>query len=138
METKTILKQFKEKVCEQISLTEKGNERYLVKTPFIFEDGDNLSIILKFERDEKKWKLTDECHTFMHLSYFMDIKDIKKGNRDDIINNSKKMFGVSEKSGELFIYVVEEKFGDALYDFVQCLLKITDITYLDRERVKRI
>ncbi len=135
METKTILKQFKEKVCEKISLKEKGIGRYLVRTPFIFEDGDNLLIILKYDKEKKKWKLTDEGHTLIHLSYFMDSKDLLKGNRQEIIDNCKKMFEVEEKEGELFIYVEEEKYGDALYNFVQALLKITDVTFLERERV---
>ena len=34
------------------------------------------------------------------------------------------------------IVIEDEKYGDALYSFVQALLKITDVTYLSRERVK--
>ena len=135
METETILKQFKEKVCEKINLKEKGIGRYLVLTPFIFEDGDNLLIILKYDKKEKKWRLTDEGHTLLHLSYFMDSRDLLKGSRQEIIESCKKMFEVEEKEGELFIYVEEDKYGDALYNFVQCLLKITDVTFL--EKVKR-
>jgi hypothetical protein len=32
--------------------------------------------------------------------------------------------------------VQDERYGDALYSFVQALLKITDISYLPRERVR--
>lgn len=134
MESKTILKEFREKVSEKINLKEKGIGRYLVITPFLFEDGDNLVIILKHDKKQNKWKLTDEGHTFMHLSYFMDIKDFQRGTRQEIINNCKMMFGVDEKEGELFLYVSDGKFGDSLFDFVQSLLKITDITFLERER----
>jgi hypothetical protein len=135
MEKDTILQQFKEKVCEKISLEEKGIGKYLVKTPFIFEDGDNLTIILQYDKEKKKWKLTDESHTFLHISYFMDVKDLSQGTREELINNSKKMFGVQEKGGELFLYVENNKFGDALYDFIQALMKIIDVTYLERQRV---
>ena len=32
--------------------------------------------------------------------------------------------------------IKDDRYGDALYSFVQALLKITDVTYLSRERVK--
>lgn len=136
MKNQDILRQFKDTVSERIKLTAKGSNRFVVLTPFMFEDGDCLVIILKFDPDSRKWRLTDEGHTFMHLSYFMDEKDFAKGTRQKIIDNTKQMFSVREDNGELILDVCEEDFGDALYDFVQCLLKITDITFLERERVK--
>ncbi|HJX50525.1 hypothetical protein A3K73_03870 [Candidatus Pacearchaeota archaeon RBG_13_36_9] len=135
MESETILKQFREKVSEKITLKEKGMMRYIVQTPFLFEDGDHVVIVLKYAKEVKKWRLTDEGHTFMHLSYFMDIKDTKSGTRQEIIKTSKMMFGVEEKDGELFLFVRDDKFGDALFDFVQALLKIMDVTFLERDRV---
>lgn len=138
MDKNTILTQFKEKVCKEISLEEKGIGRYLVRNPFIFEDGDHLVILLIFDKENKSWKLTDEGHTFQHLSYFMDEKDFSKGSRDEIIQSSRKMFGVTEKNGELFLFVKNEEFGNSLYDFVQCLIKITDISFLERDRVKTL
>src|SRR3989344_4207448 len=135
IQSETILKQFREKVSEKITLKEKGIGRYLVQTPFLFEDGDHLAIILKYDKEIKKWKLTDEGHTFMHIGYFMDIKDVKKGTRQEIIKNSKMMFGIEEKAGELFILVKDDKFGYSLFDFLQGLLKITNITYLEIDRV---
>jgi hypothetical protein len=46
------------------------------------------------------------------------------------------MFTVNDREGELAIEIKENRYGDALYSFVQALLKITDVTYLSRERVK--
>ena len=128
---KSILEQFKEKVCDQITLEDKGRDRFLVKTPFIFEDGDHLIIILKYNKETKKWMLTDEANTFMHISYFLNNKEIESGTRADIIETAKKMFDVKEDDGELFVFVEDNEFGNALYDFVQCLLKITDIVYTE-------
>ncbi len=136
MELKPILKQFQEKVSEKITIKEKGINRYVVRTPFIFEDGDNLVIILKFEDKTKKWYLTDEGETFQHISYFMDSKDFTQGTRKEIIENSQKMFGITESQGELKINIESNDYGNALYNFVQCLLKITDITFLERDRIK--
>jgi hypothetical protein len=46
------------------------------------------------------------------------------------------MFNIFEDNGELYLEVNDDDFGNALYDFVQGLLKITDITYLSRERTE--
>ena len=33
-------------------------------------------------------------------------------------------------------YIETQRYGDALYSFVQALLRITDVSYLSRERVR--
>lgn len=43
---------------------------------------------------------------------------------------------VSNAEGELYIPVRNGSYGDALFNFVQSLLKISDVTYLRRERIK--
>lgn len=136
LDKKTVLEQFREKVSEKITLMPKGINRFLVKTPFIFEDGDHFVIVLKYDKELKKWILTDESHTFMHISYFMNERDISKGTRKTIIDNSKKLFDVQEGEQGLFIGIDDDNFGDSLYNFVQCLMKISDITFLERETIK--
>ena len=61
-----IEKGFKEKVDNQVHIQSEGKDRYRVFTPFIFEDGDHFSIILK--KEDGGWVLSDEGHTLMHLS----------------------------------------------------------------------
>jgi len=134
MEIEQILKEFKEKVCEQISIESEGLNRYIINTPFKFDDGDHLVIVLKHE--DNIWTLTDEAHTFMHLSYMLDIKDLEYGTRKSIIDDTLKMFSVFEIDGELKLQIPKNEFGNALYSYIQALLKITDITYLSRERAK--
>ena len=46
------------------------------------------------------------------------------------------MFEVEDRSGELILDVSDVHYGEALYDFIQALLKITDVSYLSRERVQ--
>ncbi len=134
MTVESIEYQFKEKVCDQLSLLSEGLNRYRVFTPFLFEDGDHLGIVLK--RDGDKWLLTDEGHTFMHLTYDIDEKSFRSGTREKIIENALSAFSVEENNGELVLAISNGRFGDALYDFVQALLKIADVTYLTRERVR--
>jgi len=134
MELEAVVKDFKSKVCEQLRLTQEGENRFRVFTPFMFEDGDHLAIVLKREREN--WMLSDEGHTYMHLTYDLDEKDLRTGTRQRIITNALSAFSVTDRSGELVTPIRDGHYGDALYSFVQALLKISDVTFLTRERVK--
>ena len=134
MNTAGIEKSFREKVCAKVRIVLEGDERFRVFTPFLFEDGDHLAIVLK--KRENAWFLSDEGHTYMHLTYDLDEKDLQKGTRQKIISGALAAFRVADRDGELIARVVEERFGDALFSFVQALLKVTDVTFLTRERVR--
>jgi hypothetical protein len=134
MNTEMIERDFRKKVCEMLRISSEGVDRFRVFTPFMFEDGDHLSIVLK--RENGKWILSDEGHTYMHLTYDLDEKDLQRGTRQKIITNALSVFTVYDREGELIISITNDRYGDALYSFVQALLKITDITYLSRERVR--
>ena len=132
--TSTIEREFQEKVSSKIILQPEGTNRYRVFTPFMFDDGDHLAVVLK--QDEGKWVLSDEGHTLMHLTYEMDEKSFQSGTRQKIINNALSVFSVSERNGELLSTIVNNDYGNALFSYVQALMKLTDITFLTRERVK--
>ena len=134
MNTAVIEKSFREKVCAKVRIVVEGDERFRVFTPFLFEDGDHLAIVLK--KRENAWVLSDEGHTYMHLTYDLDEKDLQKGTRQKIISGALASFRVADQDGELIARVVEERFGDALFSFVQALLKVTDVSFLTRERVR--
>ena len=134
MNTNPIKEEFRRRVSEQIDLEPQGENRFLVTTPFRFEDGDHFVIALKREGDG--WILTDEASTIMHLSYWLDTDAIESGNRKQIVDNSLSTFAVENRDGELVIPVREERFGDALFDFVQALTKVTDVSFLSREVVR--
>ena len=122
MSAKTITQDFRQKVCDQVRLEAEGVDRYRVFTPFRFEDGDHLVIVLKREKD--RWVLSDEGHTFMHLSYDLEDKDLRSGGRQKIISNALAAFSVEDREGELVIPVRDDEYGDALYSYIQALLKI--------------
>jgi hypothetical protein len=134
MAVNEIEKDFKKKVCEQISVVAEGIDRYRIFSPFKFEDGDHLVIVLK--KEYGSWILSDEGHTYMHLTYDLEEKDLQRGNRQKIITNALSAFSVEDRAGELLIRVPDNRFGDALYNFIQALLKITDVSYLSREFIK--
>jgi len=134
MTVEDITQDFRDKVCAKIRLAEEGIQRYRVFTPFLFEDSDHLAIVLK--REQGTWTLSDEGHTYMHLTYDLDEKDLERGTRQKIITNALSVFQVRDRDGELTLHVPNNQFGDALYSFVQALLRISDISYLSRERVR--
>jgi hypothetical protein len=134
MSIETIQADFRRKVGETVRLAEEGIGRYRVFTPFMFEDGDHLAIVIR--RDGNRWTLTDEGHTYMHLTYDLDEKDLHRGNRQKIITNALTAFSIEDQDGELLLKVPEERYGDALFSFVQALLKVSDVTFLSRERVR--
>lgn len=134
MSVETIERDFKQKVCDQLRIASEGVDRYRVFTPFLFEDGDHLAIVLK--REGERWILSDEGHTYMHLTYDIDEKDLQRGTRQKIISNALTAFSLEDRAGELLIKIPDERYGDALYNFVQGLMKISDVSYLSRERAR--
>jgi len=134
MKLESIERDFRHKVSELVRLAPEGIERYRVFTPFMFDDGDHLSIVLKHEAN--RWALSDEGHTYMHLTYWLDEEDLQRGTRQRVVSNSLSAFGVEDREGELVLPVPGGRYGDALYSFVQTLLKIADTEFLSRERVR--
>lgn len=125
---------FQKKVCDKIRLLPEGLSRYLVIHPFTFDDGDHYVVVLKHVGGE--WQLSDEGHTIMHLSY-EDI-DLGRGGYREIVNNTVSAFGLVNREGELTLPVPEMRFGDALFSYIQALVKISDVKYLERERVRSL
>ena len=133
MISENIIQEFQKKVCEEIYLIPEGINRYIVLTPFMFDDGDHLCILLKKGIDGR-WYLSDEGHTFMHLSY--DEIDVEHGTRSEIIDSVLLSYGIQNENGELKSIIEKDTYGDTLYSFVQGLIKITDISYLTQERAR--
>jgi hypothetical protein len=125
---------FRDRVNEAIDLIPADHQKYRVSTPFQFDDGDNLVIILK--REDKDWILSDEGHTYFHLTYEIDESDLQKEPRRSIIAKTLTAFQIEDREGELILRLQEDHCGSALYSFVQALLRITDVKYLSREQVR--
>lgn len=134
MDIVTIENDFREKVCDKIKIVPEGKQRFKIFTPFMFEDGDHLVSLLK--KSGREWFISDEGNTYMHLSYDIDMKDLESGTRQKIIESALLMLKLEERNGELISTVENENYGDALYNFIQGVLKISDVSYLSRERVR--
>ncbi|GAB4206413.1 MAG: hypothetical protein Fur0023_16280 [Bacteroidia bacterium] len=129
-----ILSKIKNSVCEKINIIPEGINRYQVFTPFTFDDGDNYVVILKIQNDNII--ITDEGHTLMHLSYKLDINSFFKGNKNKILNSILNQFDLLLDDGEIKIISKIDNIGNAFYSFIQGIIKITDISYLSKEKSK--
>ena len=101
MTVESVEQDFRDKVSAQIRLAAEGVDRFRVLTPFLFDDGDHLAIVLR--KDGPRWVLSDEAHTYMHLTYDVDEKDLHKGTRQKIISNALSMFRIQDRDGELVL-----------------------------------
>ena len=122
-------------VSKSVRIFPKGIDRYQIFTPFHFNDGDHFVIILK-KNAQRNWIITDEGHTYMHMSYDIDLSSLNSGNRNQIIESALEKHNIQEQAGKIFADVKSlAHAGNVFYSFVQCLINITDVSYLNRERV---
>lgn len=124
---------FRESVASEVSLVAESAGRFRVFAPFGFDDGDEFVIVLA--REDDHWVLSDEAHTYMHLSYDIDLADLRSGRREEIIANALAMFEIEDRNGELVRPIRDDAFGEALFSFVHGLLRIADVSYLSRSNV---
>lgn len=134
MQIQEIESAFRSKVVDRLRVEPEGVHRFRVFNPFVFDDGDHLSIVLKQEGD--RWLLSDEGNTYMRLTYRLEEKSLFSGTRQKIIADALEMFGLEDRQGELIAEIPGDAFGDALYSFVQGILRISDVALLSRERAQ--
>ncbi len=134
MVLRDIQQAFKDSACGEIETVSSGLNRYIVHVPFTFDDGDHFVILLKEEGG--KWLLSDEGHTFMHLSYDYGNLEFDQGGRRSIIDAVLSNFGIEDRGGELVLPIPIGEYGNALFSFAQAITKITDVTFLDRDRAR--
>jgi hypothetical protein len=108
MNEASVREDFRRAVSSQIDLEPQGVDRFRVVTPLRFEDGDHFTVLLK--REATRWILSDEAHTIMQLSYWLDEDEMDSGNRRDIIDKSLAAFSVEDREGELIIPIIDGAF----------------------------
>lgn len=134
MDKASIEVEFQRTVCKEIRLLPEGIGRWVILHPFTFDDGDHFTVILR--NSGAQWWLTDEGHTLMHLSY--EDVNLEQSGYMAIIDNALAAFGLTNRQGEFTLSIPEHRFGDALFSFLQALVKISDVKYLQRERVRSL
>ena len=119
-----IERNFREEVSSDVRLVAEGADRYLVFTPFCFDDGDHLTILLK--RDGTRWVLSDEAHTLMRLSFDIDYEELERGSIREFIVTTLADFQIEDRDGELILDLTGKQYGVALCSYVQALLTVAE------------
>ena len=65
----------KRDINQAIQLQEEGRDRYRIFTPFIYDDGDHLSIVLK--KSDDIWVFSDEADIDMRLLEYRYAQKLK-------------------------------------------------------------
>lgn len=105
-----------------------------IETPFAFPDGDHLVIRLREAEGRNEW--TDFGHTFMHLSYWIDVDALSSGQRGRLLEQTLARLNVENRDGELVAQASAGDLGESLLRFAQALIHVSDLDYLSQERVE--
>jgi hypothetical protein len=106
-----------------------------VSTAFQFADGDHLVTRLR-RVDGDRYEWTDLGHTFMHLSYGLEVDSLEEGKRGELLEEALGRLDVQEREGELVLPTTGDDLGMSLMRFAQALLHVADLDYLTQERVR--
>lgn len=125
-----------ESFCNDIKILSRGQDLFLIETPFYFSDGDPYQIYLE-PLKTGGFRLTDYGHTLMHLSYEHDIDKFKIGTRNTLLENIKNQLDISEDSGAFYIDSLADDLPNNLFKLGQALTQICDLTFLNKARVQK-
>ena len=134
MNANDVIDNLKKTICSGLEIETRTTNRFMIHTGYTYPDGDELHILLV--KDDEKWKLTDEGHTMMWLSYEnLNMTDSRK----DALDRTLKGNGVSLSDGELSIDIdadSPDSAGLALKSLIQTEIQAADLLYLNKEVIK--
>ena len=116
-------------VRTSIDLEPVGRSTFRLITPFKFEDGD--CFVAYIEQSGDQIKFTDLGHTLMHVSYDVDITG---ETRTKILDRILATHSLKCDDGEIYTVCPISEVGLAFWDFVQGLIRISDISQWKFER----
>ena len=96
--------------------------RYPVFTPFRFDDGDHLAIVLT--KEEGSWILTDEAHTLMRFAADGDTEPVECGVPKRLIEATLLRFRLTSRNGELVREIPHGAYGEGLFAFLQAIVEV--------------
>ncbi len=124
-------------ICKKFEFERLNKKSYKIYLPFLFDDGDQITIGLDFKNSGKRWILSDGGDTFLHLNYHFGDFEFYKGSRKEYINKFLKNYKTSLLQGELIKEINPVNFEFEIFEYIQCILKVSNITLLEREIVEK-
>ena len=135
MDIKILQKNISEGFHKNIFLKEKRPNLYQVFLPFYYPDGDMIEIFLEVSANNNIIIIQDMGMTLMRLSYNFDLNSKnKKKVFNEILNN----YQMEESEGSLKIIAPCDEIFSYLMQFIQVIIKISDLEFLKRETVKNL
>lgn len=134
LDATTLQRELRVSVGQEVEVRPHSEGVLRVETPFAFPDGDHLVIRLREVDGHYEW--SDFGHTFMHLSYGMDVDALTSGQRGRLLEQTLMRLELESRNGELVLPTAHEDVGLTLLRFAQALIHITDLDYLSQERVR--
>ncbi len=128
LKTMAVEASFREELGKGFHLLGEGENRYRIFTPFQFRNGDHLAIVLK--KLDEQWFLTDEGHTYMHLSCRISHEKLDAIMDNPFTAQSLAEMSVENREGEIMTKVVDTKYAPALYKLIHILLQIIVLSEL--------
>lgn len=119
------------RICEGIEIEPQGIDRWVVYNPFTFDDGDHFVVVLR--REGGQWVLSDEGHTFMHISY--GGVDLSKGSRAKLVEQALEIHGLENNGGELKMRLRDTDPSDGFFSFIQGINRIVNASLWTKSRV---
>ena len=119
---------FSESLSKAFRIEAAGDDRYRVFTPFVFDDGDYPSVVIKREADG--WKISDEGFTCFHFA-----DDVGNEDWERFVADTLAMWRIEDRDGA-FVMDMEgsEDYCEAIVDFGQALTAIAAASRLLRSR----
>jgi len=118
-----------------VELRPSARDEQQVLAPFRFPDGDHFVIYLR-DLPDGRYELSDGGHTYMHMSYAMDVDALQSGPRAALLEGALSNFGVEDREGELASVTDEDSLGASFLEYVQALIQVSDLRYTTREQVR--
>ena len=123
-------REFRRSVAATVEVEPTAPDRYIVHVPMTFSDGDHYVVVLRDAGG--RWRLTDEGHTLMHLSY--ELRNPESGRAGQIIDSIVQKLGLSRRNGALELDLRSDRYGDTLFTYLQAITQVSDVSYLHRNR----
>lgn len=129
--TTSLIEDIRTSIRSVYDLEEIGSDEFLVHTEMYYDDGDEFHIVLKVE--DGRYKLTDEGHTMMWLSYEeYNFTDVRMRLLDRIIGQNNVR--LDDERINVSVDSVPE-LGPALASMIQAIMQTADMRHLSRSNV---
>lgn len=113
-----------------VQLRDSGGQGSQVLAPLSFPDGDHLVIYLR-RLPARRYRFSDGGHTYMHLSYGIDVDAFRSGPQAARARSLLSLAGVRDDDGELSAQADERSLAATFLEYAQVLIEVSALAAKD-------